>query len=60
MSFAIDFGGLKVFMAGTKRIFPHHTPPIAVNGNVVMEADVDGQNGVIHIIDGVLFAQLGE
>jgi hypothetical protein len=30
-------------------------PPIAVNGNKVMEADIDVSNGVIHIIDGVLF-----
>jgi hypothetical protein len=29
--------------------------PIAVNGNKVMEADIDVSNGVIHIIDGVLF-----
>jgi uncharacterized surface protein with fasciclin (FAS1) repeats len=30
-------------------------PPIAVNGNKVAIADIDASNGVVHVIDGVLF-----
>jgi transforming growth factor-beta-induced protein len=29
-------------------------PPIAINGNKVVDADLDASNGVVHIIDGVL------
>jgi transforming growth factor-beta-induced protein len=30
------------------------TPPIAINGNLVVDADNDVRNGVVHVIDGVL------
>jgi uncharacterized surface protein with fasciclin (FAS1) repeats len=53
--FAIDLSDDLVVSAANGEDLLITIPPIAVNGNKVMEADIDVSNGVIHIIDGVLF-----
>jgi uncharacterized surface protein with fasciclin (FAS1) repeats len=52
--FAIDLSDDLVVSAANGEDLLITIPPIAVNGNKVVEADIDVSNGVIHIIDGVL------